>query len=506
MGTEQPSCATSPIERGLSALVLDGIFSQAVGVLTGGVLLTGCALSFGASTGFIGLLAAIPLLAQLAQFPAVALIEKVRRRRLICISATVLSRLMLLPLVLVPLIRNPEVARTLLLAAFAMLTPLGAIGGCAWTSWTCDLVPRHRLGTIFARRQLLANIAGIGAGLLGGTIIDQWARLVPGHRVSGYVGVFTLAVAAAMASTWYLSRMPDMPMPPRTGTNLRQLLAKPFADLNFRRLMIFLGSWNLAVNLALPFFTVYIVKDLHCQITTAVALGIVSQLANIASLPLWGRISDQSSNKTVISFCAPLFLCCLFGWVLVGQPAPHALLMPLLVLLQVVLGVATAGLDLAGGNIALKLAPRGEATSYLGANGVVKSLCAGIAPIAGGFLADRMSGMSCSLVLRWSGAPNGEIGVLQVQQWHLFFLAAGILGAFALTRLAAVEESGSIGMRALFGLFCRMMGEKRRLLAPGFAAQLAHGLHGVQWLRLPRDGSHGQVHPALQESESGPAV
>ncbi|MBV8651077.1 MAG: MFS transporter, partial [Alphaproteobacteria bacterium] len=332
------------------------------------------------------------------------------------------------------------------------------------------------------------------AGLIGGAIIDQWARVAPEQRAGGYVGVFALAAAAALASTWYLTRMPEVPMPPRAPARLRQLLAKPFGDPNFRRLMAFLGGWNLAINLALPFFAVYVVRDLHYPITIAVALGIVSQLANTAALPLWGRISDRCSNKTVIALCAPVLLICIFGWVLAGLPGPHTLTLPLLVVLQLVLGAATAGLDLAGGNIAMKLAPRDQATAYLGANGVVKSLCAGIAPIAGGVIADRMTGMSCSFVLPWSNAANGALNIVQVQQSQIFFVAAGVLGALALTRLARIEETGAVGLRALLSVLRQLLAEQRHLWARRLGA--------LSWLRA---GSPGSAHPALGESESGPA-
>jgi MFS family permease len=451
IATGHGSLDEASLERGLDALVLDGVFSQALGVLTGGALLTGCALAYGASPSFVGMLAAIPFLAQLAQFPAVALIEKIRRRRLICLVSTIVARLMLLPLLAVPLIPDPAVARIVLLVAFALLTPLGAIGGCAWVSWTCDLVPHQRLGSVFARRQLRSNLSGMAAGILGGLIVDHWTLVSLAHQTSGYLGVFVLAILAAAASTWYLTRMPEVPMPPATRQSLGRLFAKPFRKGNFRRLMIFLGTWNLAVNLAVPFFTVYLVQDLHYRITTAIALGILSQLANAAALPLWGRISDRSSNKTVIQLCAPLFLACLLGWVVAAQPAAHGLTLPILFALQAVLGAATAGLDLAGGNIALKLAPREEATVYLGVNGMVKSLCAGLAPIAAGILADRMSALSCSIVLRW-GANGPEFGVLQVQPWHVFFLAAAVLGALALTRLARVEEEGTLAPTELLRL------------------------------------------------------
>ena len=466
MQAQHTNLQSPQLTRGLSALVLDGVFSQALGVLTGGALLTGCALACGASPSFIGILAAIPFFAQLAQIPAVALIETIRRRRAICVTVTILARLMLLPLVLVPLIPDPGLARALLLGAFAVLTPLGAIGGCAWTSWTCDLVPRHRLGEIFGRRQFRANISGIAAGLLGGLIIDGWARLSPAWGGGGYVGVFALAVGAAVMSTWYLTRMPDIAMPPRREGAIGKLFLKPFADTNFRRVMGFLGAWNLAVNLALPFFTVYVVKDLHCGITTAIALGIVSQLANIAALPFWGRASDRCSNKTVIACCAPIFLLCLFGWAAAGQPAPHLLTLPILFVLQVVLGAATAGLDLAGGNIALKLAPRADVTAYLGTNGVVKALCAGLAPVAGGFLADRLSGLSCSFVLPWGDlTKGGAVNVIEFQPWHIFFIAAGLLGCFALTRLRRIEEAGASDPAALAALLRELLGEKRTAFA-----------------------------------------
>ena len=98
----------------------------------------------------------------------------------------------------------------------------------------------------------------------------------------------------------------------------------------------------------------------------AIVLALLSQVPYIAALPSWGRLSDRCSNKTVIALCGPLVLLCLAGWC-VAQLAPSGHTLPLLVLVQLVLGLATSGLDLACNNIAFKVAPRGEATVYLGA-------------------------------------------------------------------------------------------------------------------------------------------
>ncbi len=433
-----PALPKAALERGLNALVWDGVFSQAIGVLTGGTLLTGCALEFGASATFIGILAAIPFFAQFAHLPAIVLVEKLRQRRAICLAATLSARLMLVPLAAVPFVSDRSLALILLLAAFAVLAPLGAIGGCSWMSWTCDLVPHHRLGEVFGRRQLRANVSAVAAGLLGGGIISAWATLYPAWRVGGYVGVFAIAIVAALASTWCLTRMPDVPMPAPQPTTLPTLFARPFRDRNFRRLMIFLGSWQFVANLALPFCPVYLVQHLHYRITTAIALTIIGQFASIAVVPFWARLSDRWSNKTTILLSSPVFLGCLFGWALAVPWVPHPIRFPLIVALQLALGAATAGLDLACGNIALKLAPKGEATVFLGANGMVKSLCAGCAPIAGGALIARLAD--------WGGIGSAA---WPMPIWQLLFVAAGVLGALALIQLARIEEWGEVPLGAL---------------------------------------------------------
>jgi MFS family permease len=352
---------------------------------------------------------------------------------------TLLARLMLVPLAMVPMLADRNLALDLLLVCLAVVTPLGAIGGCAWMSWTSDLVPHARLGHVFGRRQLWATLAGIVAGLAGAGLVDGWTRVWPGWRMGGYVGVFTLAIVAAMASTWFLTRMPDIKMAPRESGHLGMLFAKPFRDANFRRVMIFLGSWTFAVNLAMPFFTVYLVQDLGCGLTVPVLLTVVGQVANILALPWWGRVSDRLSNKRVIAIAAPMLLAAILCWVVAAEPAPHALTLPLIFVAEVVLGAASAGLDLAGGNIALKTAPRGAATVYLGTNGLFKSVCGGIAPVAGGYLAQALAGMPGTIVLPWLGHA---ITGLSVRPLMVVFVASCIIGLLALTRLHRISEAG----------------------------------------------------------------
>lgn len=424
------------------ALVLDGMFSQALGVLTSGALLVGCALALGASPAYVGILSAIPLLSQLAHVPAVILIERVRRRKAICIAVTLAARLMLLPLLLVPLTANRDLALLLLAGFLAVVGPLGAVGGCAWMSWTSDLVPRAHLGRIFARRQLCANLAATLAGLLGAGLVDLWAQQFPQFRMGGYCGVFGLAIAAAMLSTWFLSRMPDMPMTAAPPASLARLFQRPFRDRNYRRVMIFLAAWNFAVNLAMPFFTVYLVQDLGTPLSVPIVLAVVGQLANTASLPWWGRMCDRSSNKAVIALAGPALILSILLWVAAAEPAPHAFTLPLIFAVQLLVGAAGAGLDLACGNLAYKSAPQGETTVYLGTNGLIKSLCGGIAPIAGGLLAQSLARTPIHVAL-------GSLFAIDIEPMAVVFLAACGVGALALLALRPIAEAGRTLLRPM---------------------------------------------------------
>src|SRR3982751_568725 len=92
------------LERGKRALVKDAAWASMVGALYGGVILVGFALELGATPWHIGLLAALPFLAQLAQLPTILLIERLRERRKIAVAAVSVSRLLIFGLALLALV------------------------------------------------------------------------------------------------------------------------------------------------------------------------------------------------------------------------------------------------------------------------------------------------------------------------------------------------------------------------------------------------------------------
>jgi MFS family permease len=319
------------------------------------------------------------------------------------------------------------------------------------------------MGRIFAERLMLMTLVGSVLALLAGVMVDHWHAWTALPTRYGYAVLFAVGFISGLYSVYAMSKIPEPRMPASAGpANMRLALSEPFHDRNFRRLIIFLGSWNFAVNLAAPFFAVHMLKRLELDLTLIVALTVVSQGANVLVTRKWGQIADRFSNKSVLAVCGPLFIACIFAWTLTGSPYGHEFTIPLLVAIHVLAGISTAGVTLASGTIGLKLAPKGKATAYLATSSLVNSAAAGLAPIVGGLCADFFLGRELSLAIKWS-APAGELVLeaLHLQKWDFFFITAGILGLYSLHRLALVREVGEVSERVVLA---QLLLEARRAI------------------------------------------
>lgn len=442
-----PQVSGADVERGESALVRDAAWASLSGSLYGGVVLAGFAVALGASPLLIGVLAAISYFGQVSQVPAVALVEHLRERRRIAVLATGASRLVVLLLALLPFL-EPSRALALLVLAQLAITLLGSIGGCAFNSWIHDLVPTGRLGALFARRLFWSMVCASAGALFAGQAVQRWNAERP---LEGYAVAFAAGALAGLVSSFHLARAPEPPMarhgpPPPVLAMLRA----PFRDRNFRRVIAFMASWNFASNLAAPFIAVYLLRQLHYGLALVTALWVASQLANALTLYWWGRLSDRLSNKAILAVALPFYFASLMGLPFSSVPGEHALTLPLLFLLHVLLGAASGGIGLATGNIGLKLAPRGQGTAYLSAAGFAGALAAGSAAIAGGGLAEWFSARDLAIFVHWgSPAGNALATVLEFQHWEFLFALSALAGVYVLHALSRIEEGPEISERVV---------------------------------------------------------
>lgn len=456
----QAQVSETELETGLRRLIGEAAWSSATSALTSGVILTAFALYLGASNLMVGVLASAPFLGQLLQGPAILLVERLRARKAIAVISSVIGRSML-ALMALAVFLPPSLAIGAVVVAQFVLCGLGAVGTCAWNAWMRDLAPQDRLGWVFARRTSWTTAISLIAGLAAAFLLD---RTTEGSdaRAWAFAGLYLVGCVTGLVSAGVVSRLPEPAMPLRESDrlNLLELLREPLTDRNFRRLVHFLAAWQFAINLATPFFTVFIVRQLGFDMTFVMLLSVVSQVTNLIALRSWGALSDRFAHKSVLSVAAPTYILCIVGMVGASQFESSDNAAIYLVALHALMGAAVAGVTLATTNIALKLSPKGTATAYVATSALASSFAAGIAPILGGLFADFFAARQFELLLRWT-SPEGVVllSPLHLSHWDFYFLIAGAIGVYALHRLSLVEEQGHIERRELLQ---QVIGETRR--------------------------------------------
>lgn len=443
----QPESTITPdaLATGQRALVRDAAWASVTGSLSGGVVLVAMALQLGAGPLAIGVLGAIPFVAQLAQLPAVALVERVRQRKKLGVLALAVARLLIFSLALLPL-WPPEVGLSLLIGAQLCIAALGSTAACAINSWLHQLLPRVGLGSFFARRLLWATGMSCVATLAVGLLVEHAPG---GNRMLAFSLSFAGAGLAGLMSTLYLARCPE-PVMPRNGAPapLWAQLRAPFADKNFRALLRTQATWSLATNLVAPFLALYLIRQLGYGLSTVTALWAASQVSNTLTLFSWGRVSDKLSNKSILMVAVPLYFGCTLGLVFVPAGPPGGLQLGMLFGLHVAMGAAGGGIGLATGNLGLKLAPQGGATAYLAAIGLSSAVAGGTAPLVGGALAQWFSERQLSLVVRWvSPSHTQEMSVLSFAHWEFLFAISALLGLYVLHAAYSIQEGGDVSER-----------------------------------------------------------
>ncbi|MXO65247.1 MFS transporter [Altericroceibacterium endophyticum] len=443
----QTEIGPDEMQKGMDRLILEAAFSSATTALTSGVILTAFALYLGASNMVVGLLASAPFLGQLLQGPAILLVEKVRQRKKLSFIACTLARSMLL--VMAAAVFLPRgVGLATVVAAQCLLCGISAFSSCPWNAWLRDLTPDRELGDVVARRTVYATVVSLGAGLIAAFTLDQPGKNSDFTQIV-YCLLYLAGFIASLFSSWLVGRIPEPAMPPAgPRISLRGLLAEPFRDPNFRHLIRFLVSWQFAANLATPFFTVYLLRQLNFDMTFVMGLSIASQLANLLALRNWGTLSDLFANKSVLAVAAPTYILCITMMIGASQIEDRTMLMAYLLVLHVLMGFAVAGVTLATSNIALRLSPRGGSTAYVASAALASSFAAGTAPLLGGIFADFFAERRFQIMLRWV-TPQSDVLVspLELSSWDFYFLIAGIFGLYALHRLAFIREEGEIERR-----------------------------------------------------------
>jgi len=430
------------INRSLNLSIYDGVFASIMASLTSGIFLVGFALHLGATNLEIGFIASLPLFVNVFQLLSVHLLQQknIKRKNLVIITAGI-SRTVWFVIILLPglIFSSSFWALWIFMMLIGLSSLFGAILGPPWLSWMRDLVPLDIRGRYFAKRNRWCGLAVMLSSLIGAKFIDFWKTFAPDNVYYGFLIVFGVGTLFGLISLFPLSLIPDyFESKPESDVPFRELIRIPLRDKNFKRLLIYSMSWSFAINLAAPFFTVYMLEDLKISYTTISLFAIVEATINIGALRMWGRLTDRFGNKPVLSVCGTIGSLTAFMWIF-SSPEKYYIIP----LIYAVNGFAFSAIGLAANNILLKLSPQKNNVAYLSVFATLTSLAAAIGPLFGGAIGQLFIGKSLTIQLEWLTKNKDSIfSIFKLWHFHFLFILAGALRLITTSSLAQVKEVG----------------------------------------------------------------
>jgi MFS family permease len=340
------------------------------------------AMALGATNGQIGLLSAVTNLASaLGLLPGARLSERSgQRKRIVVLTGGLAGRLLLIGVAALPLLLGSPAVIYAVVALFALRAFFNQLGYPAWSALVADLAPKSIRGRYLGARNIGLAVAALIFTPVAG-------RLIQGvGGVKGYQASLVIAALVGLCATAVFARIRESrsasPTTHPHGESIRDLRAilgyRPFVAFTVVALI-----WNLALMIAGPFFSVYLVRTLH---GTPIQIGILAadySVGNILGQRLWGRLNDRHGPAWVMRLSGLLIPFVPLAWSV--APGPWWLIP-----VEFTSGFMWAGYLLANFNLLLSLAPEAQRERFVALYQTVVFSAAFVGPLIGAALADTI--------------------------------------------------------------------------------------------------------------------
>jgi len=288
----------SSLRRDLLVSTIDAMaFSVMVGC--GETYFSAFALALGLGPVAAGMVASVPVLfgalLQLASPLAVARIGSNRRWVVVC---TLVQACCFIPMVWWAIRGDAELWE--LLAAASIYWSAGMAGVPAWTAWMASLVPDQLRTPYFANRNRLSQFAVFVGFVLSGLVL-QWGEARDSLLIA-FAAMFVVAGVARLVSTACLwsCREPRQPEVDGTAAAEAAPLAqrvtgalRGMAGRRSGRLVAYLCCFVFGTQMAAPYFTPYMLRELGFSYHAFMLVFGTSFLSKALLLPAIGRLASR---------------------------------------------------------------------------------------------------------------------------------------------------------------------------------------------------------------------
>ena len=358
-------------------------------------------LALGATSSHIGWMTSLAgISGTLMLLPGAMLTERTGKRKLIFVLCGAgFARLTILISALLPFFLSRTASIVWLIVLKVVADGLGNFSGPAWTSLAGDIVPSAWRGRYFGARNFIMSITSMTATYLAGLLISHFRATL------GYQLAFILAFLAGLGSSILFMQVQEpashASQPAAEAIAMKPALQSMVADPIFRHYALFSLIWNLSIGVAGPYFTVYLVQNLKGTPTDVSLFNVMSGLAALPALRLFGSLADNWGSRKVMlvtGFLIPLIPSI---WIFARVPL-HG------ILINILAGLLWAGFNLCSFNLILSLAPSEKIARYAAAFQVVVALSSASGTFLGSLIIPRFGYLPIFLL----SALGRMIGIL----------------------------------------------------------------------------------------------
>jgi MFS family permease len=294
------------VRESLRASFKDGVFASIMSGVTDQYFIP-FALVLGATAQQVGWVSGFPnFFGSLSQLFAVQAVRRLGGRLKLIVGAISIQAALLLSIALLAWMEAPYRIQ-LFLVFLVLFVVSGALAGPAWGSLMTDYIPNRKRGRYFGWRNRTLGMVHVGSMVAAGLLLYRTEKY---SAVTGFLIIFAAGALARFVSAAYIARMRDVPQKPDPASDFTffMFLAR-FRESNFVKFVAFAALLTFSSYLAAPFFAAFMLRDLQFSYLHYMVLQVVSAVAGLVALPLWGRHADAVGNVRVLRLSG--FFACL---------------------------------------------------------------------------------------------------------------------------------------------------------------------------------------------------
>ncbi|OGX10702.1 MAG: hypothetical protein A2351_06135 [Omnitrophica bacterium RIFOXYB12_FULL_50_7] len=347
-------------------------------------------LFLGATPMDIGFLVALPhLLGSLSQFLAVKAVDLFGSRLRFLVRVSFLQALLLLPLAIFPFLLFPS--RILALIFFVTLFRILAnLIATVWGGLASDYLAPEERGKYFGWRSRITGLAGMATTIFAGILLNAFRTI---SIAVGFSILFGIAAGARFISAKLMTQMQEASEHKNPGDKFTFFMfLRSFKKSNFVKFVFYVSSITFATLLAAPYFSVYMLRDLHLSYLTYMFIHMGAVIASLVSFPIWGKHADRIGNAKVLKTTSLLIPVIPLFWLLSSN-------IFYLFMIEVFAGFVWGGFNLCSLNFIYDAVSPGKRVRCLGYFGFINGVATFMGAGLGGYLAERLPMLNGSRIL-----------------------------------------------------------------------------------------------------------